>query len=321
MADVELVEPFVHAVLELLSFVMNATTATTHSSKVHTPSLPTPAPPHPRDSRDLHTLTASTQDDTPTSSAVCYLQPEEVSPVVWPPCTDPRLQQLITALQHTGGGVSESACRWHMCLLWVLQLRTQCGLRGVKTSELMGEVLLQSMCAPESLCVSWSDMYVHPPSASEGPGGSVTDQLAVSLRAVREEFMLQCFRRLESQSSNVVYAVTEQWGIDNKHARLTHLSTLLELGQDDIIGELISQVRVDVNGWVGGVSVWCVYVTPPNFLASHCSLMTLPRSPTGSHRAFAAALALVCVLWNVFLPAAHCWPHWIPWLMPGRERG
>jgi hypothetical protein len=42
--------------------------------------------------------------------------------------------------------------------------------------------------------------------------------------------------------SNLLTAVAEVWGIANKQARLTHLSVLLELENDDVIGELMNHV-------------------------------------------------------------------------------
>ena len=66
--------------------------------------------------------------------------------------------------------------------------------------------------------------------------------LREKLQPVREEFMKQCFQRLEAQSSNTVYSIVEIWGIDHTQARLTHLSMLLEQGQDDVIGELLNHV-------------------------------------------------------------------------------
>ena len=197
---------------------------------------------------------------------------------------------MIKAFQNHSG-IGDVAARWHMGLLWVLQLRTQCALRGVKISELFGHKLLKTMCQSDSLSLIWpildadqnrnqtlsftSEDDVHSElevsyhtTANSGGGGSssitsnrspsitssLSDELhssavgqnthVMTLKAVREEFLLQCFRRLNAQSTNLVYSIAEIWDIDNTQARLVHLTTLLELGQDDIISELINHVSL-----------------------------------------------------------------------------
>jgi hypothetical protein len=268
MTDPELVETLVQSAIELLTFCLQG--------------IAPARPPQPPSTKATNTSQLS------VSLSADY--EDESNPAIWPPANDPKLTAMMKGFQShstSGGGVSDVSAKWHMGLLWVLQLRTQCSLRGVKISELFGSKLLKTMCLPDSLSPLWphleqegrvgggrdqtlsfvSDDDFH--SELEGsyylPTGSITstrspsitsslsDDLhsssAVSqptshrtLKALREEFLLQCFRRLAANSSNIVYSVAEIWDIDNTQARLVHLTTLLELGNDDIIAELINHV-------------------------------------------------------------------------------
>jgi hypothetical protein len=275
MTDPELVETLVQSAIELLTFCLQGI-----------------APLKPQTKPNATSAVSSSVPSSSSSLSTGY--EDEFNPSVWPPANDPKLTTMMKGFQThstSGGGVSDVSARWHMGLLWVLQLRTQCSLRGVKISELFGSKLLKTMCLSDSLSPLWPHLE-NPHHGGEGggrgrdhtlsfvsdddfhselegsyylPTGSLTstrspsitsslsDDLhslsAVSqptnhmtLKSIREEFLLQCFRRLATQSSNIVYSVAEIWDIDNTQARLVHLTTLLELGNDDIIAELINHV-------------------------------------------------------------------------------
>jgi hypothetical protein len=173
IADSELVEIFVQSAVELISFALNgsnglfssrsashATVSSTHSitttstttASAHTGSGTSSGPMHPSHQMQPQTLPVS------SSPSQTFFYKDEVAPDIWPPPNDARLQHLVLESQQYGG-VCDLASQWHMCLLWVLQLRTQCGLRGVKVSELIGEELLLTMCGEESLSTEWGEMY------------------------------------------------------------------------------------------------------------------------------------------------------------------
>jgi hypothetical protein len=320
MADPELVETLVQSVIEFITFCLqgiasssNTSTFTSFaSSKQHL------IPLKPSSSPATTGGTGTGGGDAASSVGVgmtidCE---DENYPTTWPPANDPKLTHLMKefqSLSNAGQGISDISSKWHMGLLWALQLRTQCSLRGVKISELFGSKLLKTMCLSDSLGPLWPHLE-HPFSRGDGSrnrdqalsfvsdddfqteseggagggGGSyylltgasgavstrspsITSSLSdelhsisalsqlshhttqqqqqqsqhhphLSLKSIREEFLLQCFRRLATQSSNIVYSVAEIWGIDNTQARLVHLTTLLELGHDDIIAELINHV-------------------------------------------------------------------------------
>jgi hypothetical protein len=53
---------------------------------------------------------------------------------------------------------------------------------------------------------------------------------------------MQCFRRLGSQPTVLVYKVAEIWGFDIRSIRLGHLQIILQLGLDDVAEDLISEI-------------------------------------------------------------------------------
>jgi hypothetical protein len=176
---------------------------------------------------------------------------DEDTPEVWPPGTDLKLTAAVKRFQ-IAGGVSDGAAKLHLCLLWVLQLRTQCGLRGIKPSELFGKNYLATMCQSLENEVktdlgTWTKSHLELPSNSGSKLQPLSEGIHslsenLSLQRIREEFILQCFRRLESKPAHLVYNMAAVWDFDPQRVKLLHLSTLLELGLDELIGELISQV-------------------------------------------------------------------------------
>lgn len=165
---------------------------------------------------------------------------DERNPDVWPPCIDPKLSTVVKKFQ-LAGGIKDKVVRLHLCLMWALLLRTQCGLRGVKPSQLFGSKLLQVMCTYEANneigLGNWTQIKVD--DAHHAVEGQVFSIKA--LNNVREEFIQRCFRRLEGKPALLVYSMASIWDMDPQLVKLMHLSTLLELGLDNIVGDLISQ--------------------------------------------------------------------------------
>jgi hypothetical protein len=297
MADPELVETLVQSVIELITFCLQGTASSFASASSGSGSGGISS------KQQLIPVKSSavTSVAVPSVAVTVTECEDETYPVTWPPVNDPKLTNLMEEFQsfsNAGQGISDVSARWHMGLLWALQLRTQCSLRGVKISELFGSKLLKTMCLSDSLSPLWPHLessHAHLssggaasrnrdqtlsftsdddfqselegsyslPTAAAGStrSPSITSSLSddlhsslshvttqqqpqpqLSLKTIREEFLLQCFRRLATQSSNIVYSVAEIWDIDNTQARLVHLTTLLELGHDDIIAELINHV-------------------------------------------------------------------------------
>lgn len=265
MADPELVETLVQSVLELINFCLQGSASTKQ-----------------------HLVPVKATEPISSQQSLALFE-DESNPTIWPPTNDPKLTTMVKDFQSQSHsrGINEVSAKWHMGLLWVLQLRTQCSLRGVKVSELFGSKLLKTMCLNDSLTSHWPHLEnsladggknrehalslvsdddfqseiegsyclptgSHTSTRSPSIASSLSDELRssaisqpshhMSLKSIREEFLLQCFRRLATQSSNIVYSVAEIWDIDNTQARLVHLTTLLESGHDDIIAELINHV-------------------------------------------------------------------------------
>lgn len=223
MADFELVEQFVKAVSEFInySFQGNIVNSSTSNSN--------------HDRTSLSPWKGSTRDEHDISE-----YEDESLPAVWPPGIDVKLTSAVKNFQMVG--ISEGAAKWHLCLLLVLQLRTQCGLRGIKPSALFSSSFLANACQHVD---STGDSYrlgVWTRAEDGGHTGESGQSESGDLRRIREEFILQCFRRLESKPAHTVYAMAAIWNFDPQPVKLLHLTTLLELGLDELIGELISQV-------------------------------------------------------------------------------
>lgn len=156
----------------------------------------------------------------------------------WPSVTDSWLtaqyEKFYGGLIHSAGrnsiAVGSDLCsvasvQAHVSLLWVLQLRFQCGLRGIKPSRVLGRATLEIV----ERCHS---------SASGEP-------VSVDCRDLRMEFLDQCLRRLISVEPPVlVYRLAELWGINTDSVRLLHLTALLERdgSLDDEADLLVPQI-------------------------------------------------------------------------------
>ncbi len=75
--------------------------------------------------------------------------------------------------------------------VWLAQARVQCGLRGLKPSQLFPPAVLAALSSPASL---WRPITSFNSSSDLGSGSDYD----YALEEVRKEFVLQCFRRLHT---------------------------------------------------------------------------------------------------------------------------
>jgi hypothetical protein len=165
----------------------------------------------------------------------------------WPPVEDSFIEYAISAFAEKRSSAKLSG---YLAVLWVLQLRSLCGLRGVKPYELfhkseLNKDLLEQI--PPDLAGKMSDnAHASHVGGRLGALAGATD----SLVEVRYEFILQCLRRVEvTDCAPIVYRLAgpEGWNMDPSHLRLAHITALLDHGgMDDQAEELVSQVRVQV---------------------------------------------------------------------------
>ncbi len=176
---------------------------------------------------------------------------------VWPPLTDAKITALSKRFR-SRGGVSASLVEAHIALMCVLQLRAECGLRGIRPSQLIGADILSSLCTTGVISstnavidmVHSNSVTINPTaksSGTSGPNGSGSaaasaDGKGGPLKAVRTEFILQCFHRLGATPSTVIYRLAGLWGCSINEIRIMHISSLLDLCLDDLVDEMIPQV-------------------------------------------------------------------------------
>lgn len=170
---------------------------------------------------------------------------DECGPEIWPPLHDARILAMI---RNSAGG-SEDDAKWTICLLYVLQMRAQYGLRGVKPSELFGREFLGTGRRKKDVHIT-SDILSHSKSPVDAPSYLHGLQAGTGLDEIRKEFLLQCFRRIGAQSTQTIYHIAEVWSFSLQQIRLLHLLILLELNLDEQVEELISQVIISIRGCV-----------------------------------------------------------------------
>ena len=164
---------------------------------------------------------------------------DECGPEIWPPLHDARILAIIR--NSTSG--SEEDAKWTICLLYVLQMRAQYGLRGVKPSELFGKDFLSTGRRRKDVQVT-SDILSHSKTPVDAPSYLHGLQAGTGLDEIRKEFLLQCFRRIGAQSTQTIYQIAQVWSFSVQQIRLLHLLILLELNLDEQVEELISQVNI-----------------------------------------------------------------------------
>lgn len=147
---------------------------------------------------------------------------------IWPPILDTRLIKMQNKFIGRGG-VAMTTINAHMALLCVLQLRVECGLRGIRPSMLFGRENILVLCSRSSLLNS-----VH--------FGNINIRPEDSLGEIRTEFIMQCFRQLGSTRSSILYRVASLWKYSLHEVRIMHVNSLLELYLDELVDEMIPQV-------------------------------------------------------------------------------
>lgn len=203
----------------------------------------------------------------PSASAAAAVAMREQFPTsmtydVWPLLRDAKLDRCCNEFK-ARPGVSVSTVDSHIALFIVLQLRGECGLRGVRPSQLLGIQVLGSLCCDGvlkdtsiSFDLSVGEMTKHNTDAIEGslirPGGATNSEEASTssspssssddLKAVRTEFINQCFHRLGSAPSPLLYRLAQLWRFTLHEVRVMHISALLDLYLDEFVDEMIPQV-------------------------------------------------------------------------------
>ncbi len=184
---------------------------------------------------------------------------------VWPPVEDPFMKKLMDNMI-TRSCCSKESTRRHLVQLWILQLRFQCGLRGVKPSQLLGPVqqivsvdasrltlmnLLRVVTdiSKTSLVDFKADFttldHLKTYECTSGKPSSGLEPEGV-IETTQMEFLLHCFRRLSPEGFSLVYKVASALELDGDETRVLHLTSLLEryTGDADHIADgIVSQVN------------------------------------------------------------------------------
>jgi hypothetical protein len=189
----------------------------------------------------------------------------------WPLLRDAKLDRCCSEFR-ARPGVSLSTVESHIALFIVLQLRGECGLRGVRPSQLLGQEVLGGLCCEgvlkdinalfdlnvgdmarqSSERISDHSVTSLRPSASAPSivGLEEAASPAESLRAVRTEFINQCFHRLGSAPSPLLYRLAQLWRYTLHEVRVMHIAALLDLYLDEFVDEMIPQVHKNAYIWI-----------------------------------------------------------------------
>ncbi len=131
------------------------------------------------------------------------------------------------------GGCDALGIKVHISVLWILQLRSQCGLRGVKPCQLYENPLNNIIFQTNSLS---ADRHEY----REGSMAAASDS---KIHKIRIEFIYECFRRSDSEYPNVLYKLGELFQVPPATMKLYHIETLLGRGtSDDIVEQMIQSV-------------------------------------------------------------------------------
>lgn len=164
----------------------------------------------------------------------------------WPPLQDAFLHTLRRTFyqQVSLQALQQETMMYHMTLAYVMQLRFQCGLRGVKPSAVLGgAALLQE--------ITEGDFYSNLAykTAACRRGRLNTQLLAASdVQSIRRraEFLDLSFQRVvQEERPQAIYVLASMWGFEADIVRLLHIQALLECGDvDNEIEEMIPQVSI-----------------------------------------------------------------------------
>lgn len=168
----------------------------------------------------------------------------------WPPSFD---EFLTSASKNWKNFISENPTlpSRYLRAVWVLLLRSLCGLRGIKPSQLLGDDDENPMFIEldEPATTIWNNAHslsINNMSLFRNKSLLTRSRSIdkVDMVQIRLEFVLQCFRRLDSSWLSVVYQLGEAWKLPSDSIKLSHMTTLLEKGTvDEQVEELMSQVQ------------------------------------------------------------------------------
>jgi hypothetical protein len=231
-------QQFIKLLIDLISLASPATT--TAAASTTTPS-PTTSDKSAKSNKST-SLAANTED-----GADC-----------WPPTRDAFIEYMLDAYQqkHAGSHLGN-----YVAVLWVLYLRSVCGLRGIKPfelfykNELNADLLQQISGDIIGKMMNNNDGSGSNTSSPSGNTGSIiigNTAIASSLLETRYEFILQCFRRcvdatsIHAESTLIIYKLAgpQGWRMELNLVRLAHITALLDHGGiDEQAEEIIAQVR------------------------------------------------------------------------------
>ena len=153
----------------------------------------------------------------------------------WPGTDDTRLLRLKKKFLARGGAPLLTIDA-HLALLCVLELRSECGLRGIRPSGLFGSTVVSALCTRGILNNMEVDLDMN--KCSE----DAQDNNVENISSVRTEFIMHCFKQLGANRSPTLYRLAALWRYSLHEVRIMHLSALLDLYLDNLVDEMIPQV-------------------------------------------------------------------------------
>lgn len=133
IADLNLLKTFIRSAVEILKYIENAIVNGKQLNSMHAESEAVP---------DVPLLTSA------AAAELNSFEDEEVESI-WPSTTDKRLCRTYNFFYDREHKISaqwsEAIVKAHISILWVMQLRFQCGLRGIKPVKVLGSSVLSSL--------------------------------------------------------------------------------------------------------------------------------------------------------------------------------
>lgn len=143
---------------------------------------------------------------------------------------------------------------YHIAVFYVMQLRFQCGLRGLKPSQLLGKHPLQEIITTNRMYGMSISKTSQLDRFDEDWRQMRLNQFVVDdVLHIRTEFLAQGFMRLANvEFPAVLYTLaTSLWGFDTDTIRLLHIRALLTNGDhDNEIEEMVPQVSTSLGFYV-----------------------------------------------------------------------
>lgn len=240
LSNYELLRNFVRTAVEILSYVEPAITSEKPVSTVETDG----------------TQSDLTKDQPTRKKTVTHeYYEDEIPKKIWPVSRDSQLTALQESFEK-----EVSTLQWnkrllniYMSVLWVLLLRRQCGLRGVKPTELLGENVL-----------SFLDSTIPLSSIDQNHFTEEQTELSTALHPIRIEFLDQCLHRLivgktpkdgqipgtrtnvnnsDAVAAAPAYSLARRWAVPRDTILLLHITALMKEGRmDEQVEQMIPQV-------------------------------------------------------------------------------